>query len=343
MKRDKNDIAHFILRVLTIIAPPVLLLIAMYVAIDPFDILRENTREQMLRNDTKTGRPQLHKGLVSLIALDERIARNDIPDTFIFGPSISCYYSTDTLMKLTDATTMPLHFDSSDEGVGSLRLKIEYLRRQGIDVKHALIIEDPLSLSSPSTGETPFSADPPAIGGLSTMTGWHYRHFGDSEYLLNYLPWLATGRAVNYSPREIFERQPYAYDLYRNEESIPQWDAAIRERPDSFYAIHRLPAERTLHCSDSSRIDSEHASELRLVRELLDGVDYHLVISPTLTLDTISSRDDALLRDIFGPNRYHNFSASMSRVALCDSNWYDSRHYREPVASAIMHRVYDHR
>ena len=73
---------------------------------------------------------------------------------------------------------------------------------------------------------------------------------------------------------------------------------------------------------------------------MLERADYRVVVSPTIDLDTLSRRDDNLLREIFGAERYHNLSVEMAHVALCDSNWYDSRHYRAPVAREIMDRVY---
>lgn len=345
MTQPDKTIGSFVFRALAAVMPPLILLVAAYAILDPFGVLRGDTRQQLRDNDVGIGRLQTNKGLISLAALDERVAQGDIPDTFIFGSSISCYYRADTLRALTGTPTMPLHFDSSDEGVGSLRLKLEYLRRKGIEVKQALVVTDPISVMRPVTGEQTYSAEPPAIAGPAGSLKWHsifFNTFCDFSFLQSYLPWLVTGDPVEYSGYHIFESQPYVYDLYRNEESIPQWDAEIKERPDSFYAVHELPAVRRFHCSDEARIDAAHERELRLIRELLNGSDYHIVVSPTITLDTLSRRDDALMREIFGEKRYHNYSAAMDGIALNDSNWYDSRHYREPAATAILRRVYWH-
>ncbi len=164
--------------------------------------------------------------------------------------------------------------------------------------------------------------------------------FYDPDFLISYLPSLYTGTQYRYGFSEIFDRQPSIYDMYRNEESIPAWDEEIRRNPASFYALRCFPEVREPHCSNPGRIDDVREHEYRRVASLLKGTDYHVVATPTLDCDTLSLRDTQLLKDIFGTDRFHNMTSCMADVAMQDSNWYDTRHYRAPVARAIMDAVY---
>lgn len=334
---------HFLSKLIFTSLVPLVVAVGIYVIIDPFKILNSEELQRAYVMSGRYNKLAINKGMLSLMALDSRIASHDVPDSFIFGASISCYYEVDYWKRLIDTDVVPFHFDSSSEGVKSLRLKLEFLQDTGVDVSNALIIIDPKIIEAPLVGDDILSADHPVLCGLWYWPQWHMRYlkaFYDPAFLESYLPSRFTGYNHKYGKREIFERQPMEYDYYKNEESIPLWDAEIKGSTAAFYVSRDFPACRELHCSNESRIDQERESEYRKIAQLLGQTDYHVVISPMLDLDTLSWRDDCLLREIFGAERYHNFSVEMAHVALCDSNWYDRRHYRAPVAREIMDRVY---
>lgn len=340
---DNPGIVRFVLRALAVVALPLAVAVGIYVALDPYDVMRGNGMRLMTHRDPDMPYLTANKGLVSVMSLEKRIAGGDTPDSFIFGASISCYYEVDYWMTLIDTDVTPLHLDSASEGARSLRLKLEYLRRMGIPVRNALIVLDPLTISSPLVGDDLMSIDHPHVAGRHTWLRWHYRYmsaFCDPDFLVSYLPARFAGSRHKYGHREIFERQPMVYDEYRNEESLPAWDADIRLHPELFYGYRRFPAGRVPHCADSCRVDAEREREYRLISSLLAGSDYHVVVTPMLDCDTLSRRDTELLCEIFGHDRCHNFTSSMAYVALADSNWYDTRHYRAPVAREVMDRIY---
>lgn len=336
-------VAAFIARGILILTLPVAVLASIYIWIDPFKVLTRYDSDivgNMIGDSLKLS---VNKGMLSVQALERRIESGDIPDSFIFGASISCYYETDYWRGLVETGTMPMHFDSSSEGARSLRYKLEYLKSRKIDIRNALIVIDPLTIEGDITGGNIMSADPPGTAGWWTWPVWHARFFKafyDPDFLASYIPSQLAGTRCRYGLHEIFDHQPSVYDMYRNEESIPEWDEDIRQSPDAFYAQRTFPGSRVPHCDNPCRIDRVREREYRRVAQLLEGSDYHVVASPTLRCDTLSRRDACLLAEIFGTGRFHDFTARMSYVAMQDSNWYDTRHYRAPVARAIMDAVY---
>lgn len=344
-KNRQYGVTHFAIKSLCAAAIPALILFAIYAILDPFNVMSGAKHlDEFSHNKLATPHLSANKGYVSLTALEQRIKAGDAPDSFILGASISCYYEADYWQGLIGTAIKPFHFDSSSEGATSLRRKLEYLLKRELTPAHALIILDPKTIEGSLVSDNIVSMDHPDIAGTLTWIPWHYRHvmaFYDPEFLVSYLPSRFTSNTTTYGHKEIFERQPMTYDPYRNEESIPIWDQEISLHPDIFYAHRSFPTTRTLHCDNEHRIDKDRLREYRRIADILAHSDYHVIISPTLDCDTLSQGDDTLLREIFGADRYHNFTASMAHVALCDSNWYDTRHYRAPVARALMDLVYD--
>ena len=342
--KHNNDIRHFVGQVLTAVLPPVLLVVGLYLLIDPYRIVKGEVTESFIVDPYNHPTLYRNKGLMSLKALERRVGEGDTPDSFVFGSSISCYYDVEHWNKYIGSATMPFHFDSAHEGAASMLKKIQYLKNQDVDIKHALIVLDPSAISHPLQGDNIVNLDPPAIDAKpwSQLT-WQYNYLRtatSTDFLINYLPYLYDGRYNQNGRHALFEVQPMHYNVYRNEESIPLWDSIIRLRPEIFYAAERLPAMRELHCADSARIDEVRARYYRAIAEALSGTDYQIVISPTIDRDTLSSRDRRVLGEIFAGERVHDFSAKMSHIALADSNWYDRRHYRAPAARMIIDSIY---
>lgn len=342
--KHNNNISHFVARVLAAVLPPVLLVVGLYLLIDPYRVVKGEIPDSFIVDPYNHPTLYRNKGLMSLKALERRVGEGDTPDSFVFGSSISCYYDVDYWNKYIGSSTVPFHFDSSHEGAASLLKKIQYIKNHGIDIKHALIVLDPLAISHPLQGDNIVNLDPPAIDAKPwSQPAWQYSYLRtatSTDFLINYLPYLYDGRYNQNGRHALFEVQPMHYDVYRNEESIPLWDSIIRLRPEIFYTARRLPAVRELHCADSARIDDERERYYRVIADELSSSDYQVVISPTIERDTLSSRDRRLLADIFGHDRFHDFSVSMSHIALADSNWYDSRHYRAPAARMIIDSIY---
>ncbi|MDE7472364.1 MAG: hypothetical protein K2M68_02145 [Muribaculaceae bacterium] len=338
-----KGILHFVTRTLLVVLPPVILIVGLYLLVDPYEVVHGYKIESFDIDPYNTPRLYRNKGLISLKAIERRVVEGDTPDSYIFGSSISCYYEVDYWNRYIGSHTTPIHFDSPSEGAASMLRKLQYLHNRGIPVNHALIVLDPIAISHQLSGDHIINLDPPGIAGPESLPRWHYaylRTFTSPDFLISYLPYLYSGHYNRYGPHSVFEVQPMHYDVYRNEESIPQWDSIIRTTPRQFYADGRLPDVRRFHCSDTARVDTQREHYYRAIARQLSDCDYHVVVSPTIDLDTLSNRDCRLLAEIFGHERFHDFSVGMAHIALTDTNWYDRRHYRAPSARLIIDSIY---
>lgn len=130
------------------------------------------------------------------------------------------------------------------------------------------------------------------------------------------------------------------YNLSTNEESIPSWDHMITHDPDNYYINKGIESRLDEDTPQRDIIDHAREKEYRRVARLLEGVDYKVIVGPTLSHHLLSSNDDRLLAMIFGSSHYYNLSAEMSGIAADRTNWYDKRHYRAAAARLIMDRIY---
>lgn len=330
----------FALRVIGVAVVPLLLLVGLYVIDDPFNIIKSSARYRP-GNDASYGL-SVNKGRVSMRALQSRIDQGDIPNSYILGASISCYFECEYWGRYLPSGSKPFHLDSSSEGVRSLRRKLQYLHDSGLPVDNALVVFSNYTLAFPPESSDLTAADPPELMPVHYLWHWHKMHFQaalDPDFLKSYVPWRLVGDRTCYGSRAIFDPQPSCYDPYYNEESIPAWDFIIYRDPDNYYVDRSFPDNRQLH-STGPHIDATKQAELRQIASLLSKTNYHIVIAPTLDGDTLHGRDLEALQHIFGREHVNNLSVTMALEAEADTNWYDRVHFRAPVARAIMDSIY---
>lgn len=198
------------------------------------------------------------------------------------------------------------------------------------------------------------------------------------DFLKSYIAGDLTGKPLNVGHNPIFEEQPIVYDKALNQERLPQWDSLIRTSPEIFYAEHpllppshsvtpskpilALPAatsakglaacgnESDLGGSCNSEEESfasdgkatERSDAFRRIAEIFmeHATDYEVIISPNRRGVGLAPADLAVLQQIFGPKRVHDFSYSEAWRLREDTMLYDNTHYRPPFASRLMRSVY---
>lgn len=333
----------FLLRSFLMASVPVAVLVLIYIIVDPHGVVAGQPHIVNCRKIEPHSTTSFNKGWLSLIALDRRVTEGTPPDSFIFGSSISCYYESDYWARFIDCASAPVHFDSAAEGATSLRCKIEYLKDNDFYIRNALIVLDPRVLELPLTGSGIASIDHPALAGWATWPRWLYVHFSafyDPDFLMTYIPGALDLSSVTYGASPVFEPQPIVYDMQLNEESLPRWDHIIETCPGLFYARDEFDGLNRSTGPLIDRLDADRENEYRRIALLLRDTDYKVVVTPTLTHDTLSARDDRLLREIFGSHRYYNLTREMAGMTLDLTNWYDSRHYRATVTRKIIDRLY---
>ena len=349
MNTDSRSILKFMLRCVSVIAPVILLLLAWYVLADPFKVLRHY--------DDYFPDPRLHKvriginkGLVTLTNFNDRLSEGRNYDSFIFGSSISCYYDARrwaTIVEATSGDTLhPYHFDSSSETLMSMARKTDYLDRQGIGIRHALIVLDPIIMGADES-DGPAYLDPPQLHDSFFETlKYHYTFFRaatNADFFKSYLPAGLRGKPSENGRNLLFERQPIIYDKITNQETIPQWDSLIRTDSRRFYLEHPLK-EPPDHLSESFPVlNEERIKALERIKEVFDchRTDYRIIIGPNRAKVTLNSQDLQVIWRIFSRDRVYDFSRSLAGMLEQDTMLYDNTHYRPPMAELLMRMAYE--
>lgn len=349
---DRN-IIRFILRALLMAVSVVLPFAVWYVCSDPFKVL--------YRYDEYYGKPELdsmwvgiNKGMVTVNNYLDRVNSDSVsqPNAFIFGSSLSCYYNVDEWRKLladsdsSRAGIYPFHFDSSAESPMSMARKLRYLDSNSAPIDYALIVLDPVVLGM-DDGKSPFAIDPVEIRpGVKHFLKYHYTFFRgatNADFLKSWAYSCITGHPDNIGHNIIYTAQPIENDRFTNQERMPLWDSVISVNPAEFYARYPLIPPPSGVTIGSPVITGKKADSFRTVAEILKEKhsDYQVIISPNRRGIALSPADRALLSDIFGAERVHDFSSSHVHYLEADTMLYDDIHYRAPLATMLLHETYE--
>lgn len=347
-----RSILRFTIRALLIALPVVVTAVAVYIATDPFKVIRSYDcyLPDPVENPVRIG---INKGVVTL----DSYLRNTSGDpshpvnAMIFGSSISCYYDTDEWVSLLHASagdTVPIramHFDSSGETPRSLAHKVNFLAKRDALPDYALIILDPLILNR-DADDSPFAIDPPTFfPGPAHFIKYHYTFFRaatNADFLKSMIYARITGQPDNIGHNPIFESQPIVYDRHANQETIPQWDSIIAADPEKFYLSHPLlPPADTITISAPVLTDSKVEAFSSIAQNFsARSTDCRIIISPNRRGVSLSPADLLILQNLFGEDRVFDFSASHAAYLRTDSLLYDNTHYRRPFASLLMRSAY---
>lgn len=347
-----QSIMRFTIRALLMALPVVLPAVVVYIATDPFRVLR--SYDCYLPDPVETPiRIGINKGVVTL----DSYLRNCTEDSsrqvnaMIFGSSISCYYDADewaSLLRASYGDSIPIHamhFDSASETPGSLARKVSFLAKRHALPDYALIILDPLILAR-DEDDSPFAIDPPAFHpGATHFLKFHYSFFraaANADFLKSVIYANITGRPDNIGHGPIFESQPIVYDRFTNQESIPQWDSIIDANPEEFYRTHPL-LPPTDSVTVSPPVLNEH--KIKALTAIAQNFNIHstdcrVIISPNRRAVSLSPADLRILQNLFGADRVFDFSSSHAHYLRADTLLYDNTHYRPPFASLLMHSAY---
>ena len=115
-----------------------LLLLAVYVATDPFKVLYTYHFD----NYYNWQHWELNRELAGVSNLKERIHSNDIPDAYIFGNSRSLVFRCDVWESFLNDQTKPYHFDAASESLFGVYKKVKYLDSKNVPIKDALLVCD---------------------------------------------------------------------------------------------------------------------------------------------------------------------------------------------------------
>lgn len=346
MSRTTRSILKFILKTLAVAFPVPALALGWYIFADPFKVLRhyDTYFPEPMENPLRVG---VNKGMVTVNNFEDRIKEGHRYNAFIFGSSVSCVYDAKTwaLMADSSGSASPYHFDSSGESLPAMADKVEYLDREGHELKYALVVLDPIVMAGIDDGG-PATIAPPQL--RSAPTGWlrfHYTFFRaatNADFFKSWLPAQFSGKPETNGRNLVFEEQPIVYDPLTNQETIPLWDSLIAHSPNEFYARYPLPASPDKAVASPPLLTGKRLAALQRVQRVFEShrTDCHIIIAPNRRQVTLNQADLDAMRRLFGTDRVHDFSVSMVHELEQDTLLYDDTHYRPSFALRLMRRVY---
>lgn len=307
--RRNNGMKRFVL--LTLLAlSPVLLLVAFYVAKDPFHVVKPYKGRVYNPGDTIS--LTINWGHVTVESYKYFDPQGHF-DSFIFGSSLSGYYRIKDWAPYLPADARPFHFNASRETLYGILNKLKWLTSRGVAIKNALIImEDEMLMRRPLDSDVLFVQHPSTAPEVSWWK-FHQLYFNAFRrpeivaYLL--CPGPMTQRVLDegYATTDITNRiEPINEGYYA-------WaDSVIAVNPDEFFTPehvkrYSLPLKE-LPCPE--KINFTVSALLAEIHHVLEsqGTDYHIIIPPHYGYEAIDSRDLFKLEGIFGQSRVHDYS-----------------------------------
>lgn len=320
--------------------PPLLVLGAAYICMDPFKVIRSH--DDYFPNGRLS--PGVNKGMIVIDNFDSNFDRYHY-DSFIFGSSISKYYRTDEWKQYLPVNASPVHLDSSSESLHSMLLKMRYVLKRGAHIRNALLVLSPDIFAHADMQAPPF-VDHWKIDPGRTCVGLHWffvRNFYDREFLREYVVSNLVGKPVMFGDTPHLDTVTRTLEPVRNEEYPVMADRALDADPVSylrqtgdFGLLDEKPAEMCSYVTPHSYADVKAIADL-LERE---GTDYRVVIGPRMDGKYINAGDLRILREAFGKERVYDFSRRLAGMRDSLDSFYDRTHYRSNVADEIMRRTY---
>lgn len=331
MKNSSRALAGWIV----CLAAPLLASLIWYVVADPFCVLH--------RKLYAPGFPvAINRDYASTELYLRQEAQRDY-DSFIFGSSRSlAFRCADWKAALGHPEDRCFHFDAWKESLFGLEAKVRLVDRLGHTMKDALIVVDGSLLAEVVPSREPAFRSHPRLTGQS----WpefeldYLVDFYSNHFCVKYLDYALFGKVRGYMG-PAFNAISFTHLLDTNDEIFSAVDQKIsREgaaywhdhgdlfgpRPGGTAPITVLPEQRRLLQAMASVF----------VRR---GAGVRVVVSPLYDQIRMHPADVAALREIFGNDNVVDLSGE-NRFTADLQNYYESSHFRPPLAREILGLVY---
>lgn len=340
---SKRGFKRFVLLSLLALLPA-LLLVGMYVIMDPFGVLTPYDGKSPATGDTV--QLTVNTGYLSTEAF-KYFEPTRHYDSFIFGSSLSGYYRIQDWMRYLPDGASAFHFNASRETLQGILNKLNYLSDNGVTIRHALIvIEDEMLKRQPLDGDILYVQHPSTAPNVSWWK-FHQLYFNAFRHpeLVAYtlFPSAMTTRLVldkGYATTDIPDR------IEELNESYYAWaDSIIGVDPDAFFTPQHLARYsqpmRLMPCPD--KITPQVEALLKDIAATLSSqnTDYQIIIPPHYAWEAMSSHDLFKLEQLFGIERVHDYSHDAD-MGTDLHYYYDDGHLTSRQCARLMDSAYHH-
>jgi len=319
--------------------PPVVLLLAVYLWVDPFKVVWYYDSYYVSGAETNIG---YNKDYISTTNFNNRYEHEHY-NSFIFGNSRSIVFTIAASKKHLPIDAKPYHFDASKESLFGLYKKLQYLDAKNVNLKNALIVIDHSLLAQDKQSEGTLFVNAPQQMGYSNFGEFHYTYlkaFYSYKFLYPYLDYNVSGTIKPYMRHELFEQQ-IAYEPVTNEVSHTYEEQEITNgtfyTPQRMENLYKRPAKQRFY---KTCLTDAHKKMLTEIAAILQKhrCNYKVIISPLYDQKKLAPTDMAYLKKVFG-NHIYDFSG-INAITNNYTNYYENSHYREHVANTILDSIY---
>ncbi len=330
----------FLSRLLLFLSP-VLIHLIVYIATDPFMILR--------RYDNYYTENRFHLALdrdyVSTTTYAQQQNRYHY-DSFIFGNSRSIFYEIQDWQRHIGQECRCYHFDAASESLYGVWKKIKYIDQNNGHIQNALLIMDHslLKQHQPNTDSHLFYPAP-ALENNRNIIGFHLTHwkaFANLKLLYAFTDYALSKKSKPYmSSNFLLDFFNGSYDVTTNEIQETDLEAKIAE--GCYYTSEKMNIFKGKQTPKihPAVIEEAQRGMLEEIKSIFDKhqTDYKIVISPLYSQIRLHGDDLAILEHIFDPKHVADFSG-VNEITTDYRNYYEDSHYRPHVSRYIMSKIY---
>jgi len=322
---------------------PVFILLLIYIAVDPFKVIR---RYDTFYEPKAKGWVGLDKDYVSTTTFDNNYQKEKY-NSFIFGASVSFFFQVSDWKKHLDGKSNCYHFDATGESLYALQKKIQYIDKKNIEINNALVILDYLTLilNKPRTGH--IYAISPHLENNKNLFYFHFtflKAFFSPKFLYAYIDFKLSGKVKPYMIRgHLLDNRPFVYDNITNEMQFANFEKLISE--GKYYTEERKKIffkRDTIQKFSPISIAEDQKRMLQNIFEVFrkHKTTYKIIISPGYNQIKLNTLDLDFLIQLFGRKNVFDFSG-INKFTNDYHDYYEAMHYRPHIAREIMKVIYE--
>jgi hypothetical protein len=268
-------------------------------------------------------------------------------DSFIFGSSRSLAYKIPEWKKYIDSSSIGFHFDATGEGIYGVFNKLNYLKKNKIKIKNALLILDYSTLTTTENRKGHLSMSPPELSGESRFS--YYKEYLSATSDLNFIKEYCQYSLFNkYNANNKYIFPNLKNNVKSNDITGDIFFASemkILDDKKSYYSKkinEGVFYDRKVIVDNEKPISNEEKFLLEKISEVFksENTNYKIVISPLYNQKVLGKERKNLLISVFGKKNVFDFSGK-NKFTNSIYNYYESSHYLPKVANEIMDIVYN--
>lgn len=338
---QSRQVIRFFLRA-GLFASPILVLVVYYFILDPFKVIY--SYDQYFENG-KSNVVTQNKGYISTQTFLKQ-HNKEAYNSFIFGSSRTLFYRIENWRKYLDSEARCFHMDGSGESIYAIARKMEFLQREGAEIKNALLVLDEEALRQTTVPPGHIFVLHPSVDSTVGYMDFHSEFlttYFRPRFLFGLIDYQISGEMKPYmKAHKLLIDNEVEYDVRINEMKFTGNDRLLDQ--SMYYTPERMKVfhERSKQeATGDTIIREEHYKLLQQIATIFkeEQTDYRVVISPLYNQVKLNPSDLMLLKHLFGTDRVFDFSGK-NEITEDYRNYYENSHYLPSVCNHILEEVY---